>query len=711
MGCCENGIKTTNETPGIEQTTQKNNLDEGNINFKEIKNNNSNKNEDFIKINSCDASNDRKSSSSKKEIVSESNNFIDNKSSDSGEVGGELKYIIKKNRNSFVYVFGTNFLNRYRKFFEILTYLNQLAFELKTSLYTLSYEEVKEIIDGINEPQISENGLISEQFYNLVLEFGRKLKQIGYVDVYELLSGIEGIHVEIISVFITHLVLTKKINKNNLTFFFIRYLQDIGFCIRFFNNILSAILLQDEFLGYDYHFDIRILYFLEMSNSFFSKVDFPQDLLKYATESARIKDTIIIGTNNFKNHIRGLNLTCERIHELDENKFDSFFKNPYKVDNKYKITKYFVICEKELENKYFDLFKCLSSKYGFGYLFLIYEKNKDLKDVKYDLKTINPIIYFYEDLELLEIYKDNNIRLKASLDKFLPKNLSITLLEINKLLKFVYNDIKDFKSNCEDGWDIFEKNIFNKNKMMSINLLSFHDFIDQVLRNIIKSYKENNSLEIFFKYYSNYFCLTLQPQLIMSATAYAKMFLYAYTLEEGDPHKNLYCIINNDLRSSIPENINRHFDLIKLIGGLIKNKSLKSFNDTVYRATFLKNELIQKIKIGQTMINSAFWSSTKKESVAKRFLNLNHKNCLIITKGEANNNVDIHLEEISKYPDEEEVLFLPFCTFKVKNFDEVNEGNLCYYKLVLEKDSATPFIKPFEEREIESFNFNKKKYY
>ena len=71
----------------------------------------------------------------------------------------------------------------------------------------MSYEEVKEIIDGINEPQISENGLISEQFYNLVLEFGRKLNQIGYDDVYELLSGIEGIHVEIISVFITHLVL------------------------------------------------------------------------------------------------------------------------------------------------------------------------------------------------------------------------------------------------------------------------------------------------------------------------------------------------------------------------------------------------------------------------------------------------------------------------------------------------------------------------
>ena len=110
------------------------------------------------------------------------------------------------------------------------------------------------------------------------------------------------------------------------------------------------------------------------------------------------------------------------------------------------------------------------------------------------------------------------------------------------------------------------------------------------------------------------------------------------------------------------------------------------------------------------MINSAFWSSTKKNSVAKRFLNLNHKNCLIITKGGLNNNVDIHLEGISKYPKEEEVLFLPFCTFRINNFDKVNEGNFCY-KLVLEKDSDSSFIEPFDEDAIESLNNNKKNYF
>ena len=57
------------------------------------------------------------------------------------------------------------------------------------------------------------------------------------------------------------------------------------------------------------------------------------------------------------------------------------------------------------------------------------------------------------------------------------------------------------------------------------------------------------------------------------------------------------------------------------------------------------------------MVNSAFWSATKKESVAKKFLKQNYKNAMIITKGGLKNNIDIHLEKMSRYPDEEEVLF------------------------------------------------------
>ena len=207
--------------------------------------------------------------------------------------------------------------------------------------------------------------------------------------------------------------------------------------------------------------------------------------------------------------------------------------------------------------------------------------------------------------------------------------------------------------------------------MNSIIAGCFHNYISHVIGHFIESYKENNALEIFFKYYSNYFFLTLQPEFIVNMTAYATMFLYAYTLEEGDPKKNLYCILNNDLRSSDGAKINRH------------------------------HELIKKIKVGLTMVNSAFWSATKKESVAKQFLKQSYKNALIIAKGGLENNIDIHLEKMSRYPNEEEVLFLPFCNFKITSFDKVVEGNLSYYKLILENASDSSLIEPYDEEIIE----------
>ena len=188
-------------------------------------------------------------------------------------------------------------------------------------------------------------------------------------------------------------------------------------------------------------------------------------------------------------------------------------------------------------------------------------------------------------------------------------------------------------------------------------------------------------------------------------TAYAKMFLYAYTLEEKDPKKNLYCLINNDLRSSDHTKINRHFNLIKLIGGLVLSKRLKSFEGNVYRAAFLKDELIDKIKVGLTISNSSFWSSTKKESFAKKYLKKNFKNALVITKGGEANNVDIDSEGISKYANEEEVLFLPFCKFKVIGFEKIEEENIAYHKLTLESDSKQSLIEPFEEDIIDALNF------
>ena len=61
-------------------------------------------------------------------------------------------------------------------------------------------------------------------------------------------------------------------------------------------------------MGYEYHHDIRILHFAVLIQNLESSSKLPVDILNLATESAKVKDTIIIGDNEFRNHIKSLNL-------------------------------------------------------------------------------------------------------------------------------------------------------------------------------------------------------------------------------------------------------------------------------------------------------------------------------------------------------------------------------------------------------------------
>ena len=402
-------------------------------------------------------------------------------------------------------------------------------------------------------------------------------------------------------------------------------------------------------------------------------------------------------------------MQCDRINEIDDYILENFFQAPFLEKNKYKVVKYFAICDYPDYPKYFERFKDLSSKYGFAYLFLVHVEIIQLVKIRTDISEQNSVIYFNEDFELREIYKDNNERLRPRLREYMKENFSSFKLDnLNFEKEFIYTKIEDLKSTSEDGWDLFGLKKDSLHFNISFISANFQDFIRHIIGHFIDAYKERNSLDIFFRYYSNYFFINLQPELVVNMTAFAKMFLYAYTLEEGDPNKNLYCIVNDDLRSSQPEKVNRYIELIKVIGGLIKLKRIKSYTGYVYRASFLKEELIKKITIGDTIINSAFWSSTKKESVAKNFLRGSHKNTLILTKGQSINNIDIHSENLSKYPEEEEVLFLPFCKFRVINVEKVNEGNKNYYKLVLQSTSETSLIEPYHEKYINTFNCENK---
>jgi len=236
--------------------------------------------------------------------------------------------------------------------------------------------------------------------------------------------------------------------------------QDIGFCIRIFYFSLKIELERDPY-AYNYDFDIRVLHFLNMIESLSYPKPFPPDLLKLATESSRIKDTIILGNPQFCKSIKDLYLECDRINEIDDYMLETFFVTPFLEKNKYKVVKYFVICDYPDYQKYFEKLKDLSSKYGFAYLFLFHVEKIQLVKIPTDLKEQNSVIYFHEDFELRDIYKDNNERLRPRLREYMKENFtSFKLDNLNFEKDFIYSKINTLKSTSEDGWDLFEKKRF-----------------------------------------------------------------------------------------------------------------------------------------------------------------------------------------------------------------------------------------------------------
>ena len=196
-----------------------------------------------------------------------------------------------------------------------------------------------------------------------------------------------------------------------------------------------------------------------------------------------------------------------------------------------------------------------------------------------------------------------------------------------------------------------------------------------------KVYKENNCLDLFINYYGNYFSGEYLVEQIATSLCMSKLFLYAYTLQEEEG-KSFYSIMNGDFRSGNFEKISRYLSMIRIIYMLLKSKHLKSFSGDVYRAAYFREELIKEIKEEKKMLNVCLWSSSKNIDKAKDFLFADQKNILLHTKIKEGNNIDIDIENLSDY-DEEEVLILPFCFFEVKSFKKTKEKNWEYYDLEL----------------------------
>ena len=324
----------------------------------------------------------------------------------------------------------------------------------------------------------------------------------------------------------------------------------------------------------------------------------------------------------------------------------------------------------------------MTNIFGIKIVLIILVQHNNIKiDKKFLQVPIMPTILTYNEKDILNYYHDNYDRLKeinikgGDEDEDLFKNTKFDF-QFPKL-----SETKIIKEQ-DNGWDMkrnIDINIFNM--VTSITFLGGTNH-DKFIKEMYKVYKENNCLNLYLNYYANYLGADYLVEHSCSLVAFVKMFLYAYTLEEKDG-KSFYLLMNNDFRSGNANKISRYLTILRSIYDLIKIECLMSYSGYIYRATYFNKELIDEIKPGKRMFNASLWSSSKKLDVAKKFLFKYKKNILLHTKVKEGSNIDIHLEKLSQYPSEEEILILPFCTFEIKRFNKVKEKDLEYYDLEL----------------------------
>ena len=246
------------------------------------------------------------------------------------------------------------------------------------------------------------------------------------------------------------------------------YFSDIDFCVSLFLfNIFkynSKNPLISEFISCIYS-DKRvykyIMYLLHLKKD--NKIpDNEQE--KIFNKSIKYNDTIIIGDEKFLDLMKKINLPCKNKYYLNEKEIENFFKEPKKIDNKYKVCKYIIIMNEKIGIEYLETIRYLSNIYVFKMIIILYIQNKNIKINKKILQfSLIPVILTFNEKDILNYYNDHFEKLREKNIKYIERN---ELLDKQFGTDIKFHKIEETKIIKEEdnGWDMkkdIDSSIFN----------------------------------------------------------------------------------------------------------------------------------------------------------------------------------------------------------------------------------------------------------
>ena len=600
----------------------------------------------------------------------------------------------------------TNFLANNKKVNEVskelLTFLMRLTLisiyfsKLPYLFGTLSYEETETIL----KEELTLEGLQIDYFellnYRLNVLYHKLNKE--KVSILDKTEHLKFLHIFLINFLKRIIKLLYGFNFDDYSKFpyLVNNFMDLDFCLKlFFFRVYGGFkcdIYKIKCRASLLESDQRIM----TSNGYFSTHMHEKDALKSISikdlkafnENLKIRNFIVLGKKNFHKKIKNIekNFSDEKttISYLEIKELKDYLDLKRKTDN-YRKFDYFVIMKaKYAENIYKDLFKIYDEFALRLYLLIYINHDKTLINKKPIIyRCFMPIYFFYHINSITNfIISQNNLCCAYNLNEEMSRI-------IKKLNQVKYpkvwnqnNDLKVDKKNSENGWQLVES---VPEEIFKITILgSIGDFvapIDKFKVNIFNVYKENNLLSLFYEKYSKYFSFSLMPEFENKKVGnFIKQFCYAYSLEEPIKEQSFYYFLNKDLRSGVPSRIEKYIEIINLINVGIEKKCIKSYKGQLFRGSYVEKDFAEnKIIEGKLLTNLSFWSASKNRKTSESFA----KNILFIieTKGK---NIDIHEEKISKFDNEEEVLFLPFSKFLIVSKIKKKLGTKEIYEVKLE---------------------------
>ena len=245
----------------------------------------------------------------------------------------------------------------------------------------------------------------------------------------------------------------------------------------------------------------------------------------------------------------------------------------------------------------------------------------------------------------------------------------------------------DSKAEADAGWEVLTsvKNEIFEQLVEELSLGA--KLIGSLHYYVLSDMRQQKQSATYWENYAALFGISNKYTSILDVNC-SKNSLRAYTLQTTPP---FYKMLNDAFRGGNTKAMARYRAFFSMLHDVVKKGILKKHIGFVFRGTYFNPQLIESLKPGTRVFSSCFTSTSKSEVVAREFARKTRRNVLLEIELDphAHSNVDIHAEKCSLFPQEEEVLLLPFASFEIQRvFREDNLTLLSLKEIVPEFETV-----------------------